>query len=95
MSFVFTDEAGNKNEMIAWKFLIDNESDLPVSEIHVPEENQVITRDFTISGIVTDDDGDTQIFYKIDNGEYIKYPEMGTSFSINVPISTMVDNEKC
>ncbi|MCQ2573757.1 MAG: Ig-like domain-containing protein [Treponema sp.] len=93
MSFVFTDDAGNSTTLESWAFLIDNESDLPVSEIHVPEENQVITRDFTISGIVTDDDGKSDIYYKIDNGEYIRYPEMGTSFSIDVPISSMVDNE--
>lgn len=93
MSFVFTDEAGNKNEMIAWKFLIDNESDLPVSEIHVPEENQVITRDFTISGVIYDDDGPSTIFYKIDDGPYKQIPEVGTSFSLDIPLSSMTDNE--
>ena len=93
MSFEFFDDAGNKTVIEKWAFLIDNESDLPVSEIHVPEENQVITRDFTISGIVTDDDGKSSIFYKIDDGEFIQYPEMGTSFSIDVPISSMKDNE--
>ena len=93
MSFVFTDDAGNKTTIESWAFLIDNESDLPISEIHVPEENQVITRDFTISGIVTDDDGNSSIYYKLDDNEYIKYPEMGTSFSIDVPISSMLDNE--
>jgi len=93
MSFEFFDDAGNKTVIEKWAFLIDNESDLPVSEIHVPEENQVITRDFTISGIVTDDDGNSTIYYKIDDGEFIQYPEMGTSFSIDVPISTMKDNE--
>lgn len=93
MSFVFTDEAGNKNEMIAWKFLIDNESDLPVSEIHVPEEDQVITRDFTISGVIYDDDGPSTIFYKIDDGVYKQIPDMGTSFSIDVPLTDLTDNE--
>jgi len=93
MSFEFFDDAGNKTKIESWAFLIDNESDLPVSEIHVPEENQVITRDFTISGIVTDDDGNSRIFYKIDDGEYIEFPEFGTSFSIDVPIATLKDNE--
>lgn len=93
MAFEFYDDAGNKTSIESWAFLIDNESDLPVSEIHVPEENQVITRDFTISGIVTDDDGESTIYYRIDNGEFIKYREVGTSFSIDVPISTMTDNE--
>ncbi|MCQ2597200.1 MAG: Ig-like domain-containing protein [Treponema sp.] len=93
MSFEFIDDAGNKTHLGSWNFLINNESDLPVSEIHVPEENQVLTRDFTISGVIYDDDGSAEIYYKIDDGEYKKYPEIGTSFSIDVPISTMVDNE--
>jgi hypothetical protein len=93
MSFVFTDDAGNTNNMDIWSFIIDNESDLPVSEIHVPEEMQVITRDFTISGVIYDDDGDTSIFYKIDNGEYHQLPETGTSFAIDIPLSTLTDNE--
>ncbi len=93
MSFVFTDDAGNVNNMDIWGFIIDKDSDLPVSEIHVPEEMQVITRDFTISGVVYDDDGDTTMFYKIDNGEYHQLPESGTSFAIDIPLSTLTDNE--
>lgn len=107
MSFVFYDDAGNKTPVEAWMFSIDNESDLPRAEIHVPEEMQVITRDFVISGIVYDDDGESSVFYKIDNGEYkqvstsevYKNPDtyaeykLGTSFSISVPFSTMTDNE--
>lgn len=107
MSFVFSDEAGNKTTIEAWEFSIDNESDLPRSEIHVPEDMQVITRDFTVSGVVYDDDGESSIFYKIDNGEYRQVstkeiymnndPEaeykLNTSFSIDIPLSTMKDNE--
>ena len=93
MSFVFTDDAGNTNTMDIWSFIIDKDSDLPISEIHVPEEMQVITRDFTISGVIYDDDGDTTMFYKIDNGEYHQLPEMGTSFAIDVPLTTLTDNE--
>ncbi len=93
MSFRFTDDAGNFTTLEAWKFSIDNESDLPVSEIHVPEDMQVITRDFTISGVIYDDDGDTTIFYKIDDEEYHQIAQMGTSFAIDVPLSSMTDNE--
>ena len=107
MSFAFTDDAGNVTPIEAWAFSIDNESDLPRAEIHVPEDMQVITRDFTISGVVYDDDGESSIFYKIDNGEYKQvstkevyksedpYAEykLNTSFQIDVPISTMTDNE--
>ena len=107
MSFIFTDDAGNATPIESWQFSIDNESDLPRAEIHVPEEMQVITRDFVISGVVYDDDGESSIFYKIDNGEYKQvstkevyksvdpYAEykLNTSFSIDVPLSTMTDNE--
>ncbi|MBR3645499.1 MAG: hypothetical protein IKN54_03700, partial [Lachnospiraceae bacterium] len=93
MQFIFTDDAGNKTTIEGWDFTIDNVSDLPVSEIHVPDELQVITRDFTISGVIYDDDGPSTIWYKIDDNEYQQLPEPGTSFSIDVPISTMTDNE--
>ena len=107
MSFVFTDDAGNSTPVEAWMFSIDSESDLPRAEIHVPEDMQVITRDFTISGVVYDDDGESSIYYKIDDGEYkqvssneiYKQPDpyaeykLNTSFSIDVPLSTMTDNE--
>ena len=93
LAFVFSDEAGNKNIMDTWFYKVDSESDLPRAEIHVPEELEVVTRDFTISGIIYDDDGDSRIWYKIDDGEYIQIPEPNTSFSIDVPIITMSDNE--
>lgn len=93
MTVNFADFAGNVTKVEAWKFNIDNESDLPRVEIHVPEEMQVITRDFTISGVVYDDDGESTIFYKIDDNAYQQIPGKGTSFSIDVPLSTMTDNE--
>ena len=107
MSFVFTDDAGNSTPIESWMFSIDSESDLPRAEIHVPEEMQVITRDFTISGVVYDDDGESSIFYKIDDGEFKQVStrevykaidwdaeyKLNTSFSIDVPLETMTDNE--
>ena len=93
MQFVFTDDAGNSTVIEGWDFTIDTKSDFPVAEIHVPDELQVITRDFTISGVVYDDDGPSTIWYKIDNDEYQSLAEPGTSFSIDVPISSMTDNE--
>ncbi|WP_051537837.1 Ig-like domain-containing protein [Treponema sp. C6A8] len=93
MSFLFTDDAGNTSSMELWDFMIDQESDLPIAEIHVPEEMQIITRDFTISGVVYDDDGDSTIFYKIDNNPYTQLPEQGTSFAIDIPLLSLTDNE--
>ena len=93
MSFDFVDEAGNITTVGSWKFIIDAKSDLPVAEIHLPTENEVITRDFTISGVVYDDDGASKIYYRIDNGNYIQLEGTSASFSIDVPFHTMLDNE--
>lgn len=93
MSFEFVDAAGNVSSYESWKFLIDSKSDLPVAEIHLPTYEDVVTRDFTISGVVYDDDGPSSIYYRIDGGPYNKLEEMGTSFAIDVPFSTMTDNE--
>ena len=93
MSFEFTDAAGNTSAMEAWRFMIDSQSDLPVTEIHLPLENEVITRDFTISGVVYDDDGESTVYYRIDKGEYTKVEEPCTSFAIDIPFERMTDNE--
>ena len=93
MTFHFYDDAGNVGKIESWDFTIDSISDLPRTEIHVPEEMEVITRDFTISGVIYDDDGDTTIWYKIDDEEFRKLPKMGSSFSIDVPLKAMTDNE--
>ncbi len=104
MKFSFEDGAGNKVEIGQWNFIIDELSDLPRTEIHVPEEGEVITRDFVISGVVYDDDGVEKaedgsilrgptVYYKIDNGEYKMIPEMGTSYSQPISLIEMTDNE--
>jgi hypothetical protein len=93
MSFTFTDKAGNVNNISKWDFKVDAASDLPRAEIHLPVENEVITRDFIVSGVIYDDDGPSKIWYKLDNGQYTALPEYGTSFSMDVPLETMTDNE--
>ncbi|NLM01167.1 MAG: hypothetical protein GX220_06920 [Treponema sp.] len=93
MVFEFTDKAGNKTVKNTWDFTIDNEKDLPVAEIHVPQEMEIIQTDFVISGVVYDDDGESKIWYKIDDNEFVALDGYGSSFSINVPLSTMTDNE--
>ncbi|MGI5070940.1 Ig-like domain-containing protein [Treponema pectinovorum] len=94
MIFNFYDDAGNVATIRKWDFIIDQKSDLPIAEVHLPEEEAVITTDFVISGVVLDDDGPAKIYYKIDNGEYrLSSEEYGTTFSISVPLSSMKDNE--
>ena len=68
-------------------------SDLPIAEIHIPSDNEIITTDFVISGVVYDDDGSSKIWYKIDNGEFISLDGYGSSYSIPISLSSMTDNE--
>lgn len=93
MTFEFTDIAGNVAIKNSWDFVVDSKSDLPISEIHVPEEMQIITTDFVISGVVYDDDGESKIWYKIDDGEFKSLEGYGSSYSIPVPLKSMTDNE--
>ncbi len=104
MSFKFIDAIGNETEIKQWDFIIDNVSDLPVAEVHVPEENAVITRDFQFSGVIYDDDGimknelgevvaGPKIFYKFDNGRYEELNQVGTSFIIPKKLTDFTDNE--
>ncbi len=93
MVFEFTDQAGNVTTKNAYDFVIDAFSDLPVAEIHVPSDNEIIQTDFIISGVVYDDDGQSKIWYKIDNGEFVALDGYGSSYSIPVPLSAMTDNE--
>ncbi len=92
MEFRFTDPAGNSTALSSWLFTIDSQADKPVVEIHLPVENDVIRKDFVISGVVYDDDEPAKIWYRIDNGAYT---EVATehSFSIPVLLQSLTDNE--
>jgi hypothetical protein len=94
MEFRFTDAAGNSVSTLAspWRFSIDAKADLPVVEIHLPAENEVIRKDFVVSGVVYDDDGVAKIWYKIDNGKFIEMP-VENSYSIPIPLLSLTDNE--
>lgn len=93
MRFEVRDRAGNVTTLSSWDFRVDAKADIPKTEIHLPQENELITRDFTISGVVYDDDGPCTIYYRIDKNKYVKLPETGTSFAIDVPLSVLGDNE--
>ena len=93
MTFNFYDAAGNVLVMREWQFIIDNQSDLPVAEVHLPEEEAVVTKDFTVSGVVYDDDGPSKIWYKIDKNDYQSLPDYASSFTFDVPIEGLADNE--
>ena len=92
MRFTFEDEAGNSSEVAYWPFIIDAEMDIPVVHVVLPLENEVITTDFIVSGVMFDDDAIKQIYYKLDEGEeQILVAENG--FSIPIPLAILTDNE--
>jgi len=92
MRFTFTDKAGNSSEVNTWSFVIDQNMDVPVVQIVLPMENEVITNDFIVSGVMFDDDGVKKYQWKIDNNPWqIEDAEYG--FSIPVALSTLTDNE--
>lgn len=93
MRFDFTDKAGNVTTKRAWEFVVDNKSDLPIATVQLPTDNEVITKDFVVSGVVLDDDGPSKVFYKIDNGRYNEIQGEGYSFKVDIPLSAMTDNE--
>jgi len=92
MKFTFTDAAGNSAVLSDWPFVIDREMDLPVVQISLPLENEVITSDFVISGICYDDDRVARIHWRIDDGPF-QSMEAVNGYSINVLLSSLTDNE--
>ncbi|MCL2210517.1 MAG: Ig-like domain-containing protein [Treponema sp.] len=92
MRFTFTDRSGNSSILSSWDFIIDREMDIPVVHIILPLENEVITTDFIVSGVMFDDDAIKQVTWRIDNGnQFVIEAENG--FSIPVALNTLTDNE--
>jgi hypothetical protein len=92
MRFTFTDKAGNSSEVTAWPFLIDPESDIPVVHIILPFEDEVITSDFVVSGVMYDDDGIKNLQWRLNNNPW-QVLEATDGFSIPIPIAALTDNE--
>ena len=92
MRFAFEDAAGNRSELTAWPFVIDNEMDIPVAHITLPLEGETITSDFEVSGVMFDDDAIKQIYWRIDNNAE-QTLETGNGFSIAIPLASLTDNE--
>lgn len=92
MRFRFTDAAGNRTITELYNFFIDAKADLPVVEIHIPSENEVIIKDFVVSGVVYDDDAPAVIHYQVDKGPWQSMP-VESSFSIPFALSSFTDNE--
>jgi len=92
MIFTFTDKAGNSSEVNSWNFVIDQDMDIPSVQIVLPLENEVITNDFIVSGVMFDDDGVKKYQWKIDNNPW-QTEDAEYGFSIPVALSTLTDND--
>jgi len=92
MRFTFTDRAGNTSDVNSWPFVIDREMDIPKVQVILPEQNEVITTDFIVSGIMYDDDAIKQIYWKLDNSQE-QIIVAANGFSIPIPLSWLSDNE--
>jgi hypothetical protein len=92
MRFRFQDAAGNTGEFAGWSFVIDQEMDLPAVLISLPREEEVLVTDFSVSGIMYDDDRVARVWYSVDGG-----PEMAlesvNAYSIPLKIGDLGDNE--
>ena len=85
------DAAGNEGFLVP-TLTVNPEADKPVVEIQVPGAGEVIKNDFTISGMVFDDDQVGAISYSLDGGEFRELP-VGNNFSIPLSIDSLSDNE--
>ena len=91
--FSFKDAAGNVIDYKEKNYNIDLESDKPRVEIHLPDDETILTTDFTVSGIIYDDDGDSYVWYSIDDAEPVRSKEAASSWSFDVKLSDLEDNE--
>jgi hypothetical protein len=62
MVLIFEDTIGNRSELNYWPFIIDYEIGIPVVHIVLPLDNEVITNDFAISGVMYTNDAIKQIY---------------------------------
>jgi hypothetical protein len=92
MRFTFTDKAGNSSEISAWTFVIDQPMDIPTVQVILPQDNEVITNDFIVSGVMFDDDGLKGYQWRIDNRPW-NNEGAAYGFSIPVALSTLTDND--
>ncbi len=91
VSFRAVDRSGN-TALFSPELNVQQATDIPEVQIQIPEDGEVLRGDFTISGMVFDDDGVGSISYRIDSGEFVKLAG-SNSFSIPVLLRDIADNE--
>jgi hypothetical protein len=84
--------AGNSAVFDDWTFVIDQEMDLPVALVNLPREDEVLITDFTVSGIMYDDDRIARIWYSVDGGREVSL-ESVNAYAIPLSLNSLGDNE--
>ncbi|MFH2115785.1 MAG: Ig-like domain-containing protein [Spirochaetota bacterium] len=92
VAFRATDRSGNVTELVP-AFEIDPAADLPRAVIQAPREAELVRSDFSVSGVVFDDDGAAAAYYRLDEGEWTRVELQGSSFSIPFTMEQVGDNE--
>lgn len=90
--FRATDRAGNITGFEP-PSAVDPVADLPIAVIQAPREGELVRSDFTVSGVVFDDDGAAVTHYRLDGGEWTRVELQGSSFSIPFDLAQVGDNE--
>ena len=92
IAFRATDRAGNVTEFVP-VFDVDPAADLPRAVIQAPREDELVRSDFSVSGVVFDDDGAAAAHYRIDEGDWTRVELQGSAFSIPFDLVEVGDNE--
>jgi hypothetical protein len=85
------DAAGNTAETKP-QINVNTAADIPVVQIQVPVDGELLRDDFVLSGMVFDDDGVQAVWYRIDAGEFQRLAG-GNNFSVPLSIAEVSDNE--
>ncbi|HAP43195.1 MAG: hypothetical protein A2087_12095 [Spirochaetes bacterium GWD1_61_31] len=109
LAFRLVDKAGNATVYAPLAadppfFAVDVEADKPVVEVQIPDDNEVMQANFVVSGMVFDDDGVQDLFWRVrlvpddyageelpDEGEWQNVPG-GNNFSVPFTLQEMSDN---
>ncbi|MEM5947079.1 Ig-like domain-containing protein [Spirochaetia bacterium 38H-sp] len=87
-----TDFAGNEFIEGPYNLVIDPDSDLAISRVISPANNQTIRNNINIIGIAVDDDGISRVEVKIDEGPY-RQAEGTDYWNMYVDATTLKDGE--
>ena len=85
------DAAGNAAD-VKPQLTVNVGADVPVAQIQVPADGELLRDDFVLSGMVFDDDGVRAVWYRIDAGEFQQLAG-GNNFSVPLSIAEVSDNE--